>query len=274
MPRPDDPNDPNDPNGQNRQPRPARPLRTLTVTRTERLSPSMVRVVLTGPDLDTLPDLPFTDHYVKLRFGEVTRTYTIRSLDMEARELAIDFVIHGDEGLAGPWAAAARPGDTVSFAGPGGGWAPSAEADVHLLVGDESALPAVAAALERLQDTRDDARVEVYLEVADASEEQELPATSRTRVHWIHRGPGDGYGEALTRAVIAAELPEGRLEAFVHGNADMIKPLRRHLFLERGVPRDQVSISGYWRTGMNEDGWQSSKREFNARMEDEQDARV
>ncbi|WP_062522001.1 siderophore-interacting protein [Demequina silvatica] len=256
--------------------RPARPVRTLTVTRTERLAPGMVRVTLTGPDLDELPDLTFTDHYVKLKFGEVTRTYTIRSLDMSARELAIDFVIHGDEGLAGPWAAAAQPGDTLSFVGPGGAWAPSPTAGLDLLVGDESAIPAIAAALENLASTRDDARVEAYVEVADASEEQALPATARTRVHWIHRGPADGYGEALTRAVVAARLPDGvapeAVEAFVHGNADMVKPLRRHLFNELGVPRAQVSISGYWRTGMNEDGWQSSKRDFNAQMEAEQDA--
>ncbi|WP_082097116.1 siderophore-interacting protein [Demequina gelatinilytica] len=269
MPRPE-----GQPRSGNPGARPNRPLRTLTVVRTERLTPAMIRVLLTGPDLDELPELALTDHYVKLRFGDVTRTYTIRSLDRETRELAIDFVIHGDEGLAGPWAASAQPGDTITFAGPGGGWAPSADADAHVLVGDESALPAIAAALDRLKATRRDARVDVFLEVAGLAEQQELPATAATTVTWIHRAPGDGYGEALTRAVIDADLPDGRIEAFVHGNADMVKPLRRHLFNERGIPRDQVSISGYWRTGMNEDGWQSSKREFNAQMEAEQDARV
>ncbi|WP_082105446.1 siderophore-interacting protein [Demequina subtropica] len=269
MPRPEGQPRPSNPDG-----RPNRPLRTLAVVRTERLTPGMVRVILTGPDLDELPELTLTDHYVKLRFGDVTRTYTIRSFDREARELAIDFVIHGDEGLAGPWAAAAQPGDTVTFAGPGGGWAPSPDADAHLLVGDESALPAIAAALDRLKATRDDARADVYLEVAGAGEQQVLPTTAGTTVTWIHRGPGDRYGEALTRAVIEAVLPDGRLEAFVHGNADMVKPLRRHLFTMLSIPRENVSISGYWRTGMNEDGWQSSKREFNAQMEAEQDARV
>ncbi|WP_062311413.1 siderophore-interacting protein [Demequina rhizosphaerae] len=252
--------------------RPSRPVRTLEVRRTERLAPSMVRVVLTGDDLDELPDLTFTDHYVKLRFGDVTRTYTVRSLDRAARELAIDFVIHGDAGLAGPWAASARPGDRLSFVGPGGAWAPSATADLHLLVGDEAALPAVAAALEHLKRTRGDARVEVYLEVASAAEEQPLPCTAGTTVHWVHRGPGDGHGEALTRAVLAAPAPDGAVEAFVHGNADMVKPLRRHLFHTLGIPRERVSISGYWRTGLDEGGWQSSKRDFNARMEAEQDA--
>ncbi|SEJ63125.1 siderophore-interacting protein [Demequina mangrovi] len=254
--------------------RPDRPVRTLTVVRTERLTPAMVRVILTGPDLDAFPPLTFTDHYVKLRFGDVTRTYTIRSLDLETRELAIDFVVHGDEGLAGPWAATAQPGDALRLVGPGGAWAPSADADAHLLVGDEAALPAIAAALDRLATARPDARVEVYLEVAGPADEQPLATTSRTAIHWIHRTGADAHGEALTRAVVGAERPVGRVEAFVHGNADMVKPLRRHLFHTWAIPREQVSISGYWRTGMNEDGWQAGKREFNARMEAEQDAPV
>jgi NADPH-dependent ferric siderophore reductase len=73
----------------------------------------------------------------------------------------------------------------------------------------------------------------------------------------------------LVRAVIAAGVPDGVVEAFVHGNADMVKPLRRFLFFDAGLDRTRVSISGYWRTGLNEDGWQSSKHEFNAAMEAE-----
>ena len=250
--------------------RPARPVRTATVLRTERVSPTMVRVIVGGDDLAQIPPLEHTDHYIKIRFGDVTRTYTIRWLDHEAGEMALDFVIHGDEGLAGPWAARAQAGDQITFMGPGGAWGPRADAQVHLLVGDDSALPAVAAALEALPR---DARAEVFLEVPDAASRQELAETSATTVHWIHRDEhGMGYGEALTYAVQSATLPDGDIEAFVHGNADMIKPLRHHLFNELGVPREKVSISGYWRTGMNEDGWQSSKREFVAQMEAEQDA--
>lgn len=255
--------------GSDRPARPPRPVRTLTVVRKEALAPSMVRVVLGGPDIDQLPALEFTDHYVKLIFGDVTRTYTIRWLDLAAREMAIDFVIHGDEGLAGPWARDAAVGDELSFVGPGGAWAPRADADVHLFVGDESAIPAIAAGLDALAA---DARAEVFVEVASASERVDLPATSGTTVHWIERDRmATAYGEALTYAVEAAHVPDGDIEAFVHGNADMIKPLRHHLFNAIGVPRERVSISGYWRTGMNEDRWQSSKREFVAQMEAEQD---
>jgi len=247
--------------------RPPRPVHTATVVRTETVARDMVRVILTGEGLRALPELTFTDSYVKLRFGDVTRTYTIRRFDREANEMAIDFVIHGDEGLAGPWAARARPGDEITFMGPSGAWAPAADADAHLLVGDEAAIPAIAAALETLPA---DARASVFIEVASAEHHQPLRLTSRTEITWVHRDEhGLRYGEALTRAVIAAGVPEGVIEAFVHGSADMVKPMRRFLFFDAGLDRSRVSISGYWRTGLNEDGWQSSKHEFNAAMESE-----
>jgi len=253
--------------------KPARPVHTVTVVRTEAVARDMIRVILSGEALLALPDLTQTDHYVKLKFGDVTRTYTVRWFDREANELAIDFVIHGDTGLAGPWAVRAQPGDKITFSGPGGKWRPSPDADVHLLVGDEAAIPAIAAALEALPA---DAAARVFLEVASADHHQPLRLTSRTEVTWVHRdehrtddGKPLGYGEALAFAVLRAGVPGGRVEAFVHGNADMVKPLRRFLLKQAGLPRDQVSISGYWRTGMNEDGWQSSKADFNAAMEAE-----
>ena len=146
----------------------------LQVRRTERLSPHMIRVVAGGDDLAAFPDTAHTDRYVKILFPRpgvaypkpfdmdavraahpreqwpVVRTYTIRSLDLAAGELTIDFVHHGDVGLAGPWAAAAQPGDPLLLLGPGGAYAPDPTADWHLLVGDESALPAIGAALERV----------------------------------------------------------------------------------------------------------------------------
>src|SRR2546429_3762223 len=130
--------------------RPNRPPLTLAVRRTEWLTPHLIRVVFGGADLEKFTDNGFTDKYVKLTFDGARRTYTVRSHDPAAGELAIDFVYHGDEGLAGPWAAAARPGDTLSLAGPGGAYAPDPAADWHLLVGDESALPAIGAALEAM----------------------------------------------------------------------------------------------------------------------------
>ena len=259
------------------------------VSRAERIAPSMVRVTFTGEDLRQLPELTFTDHYVKILFPPagadyrwpydpealretepaelwpVTRTYTIRSYDPDSNELAIDFVVHGDEGLAGPWAAAAQPGDQLGFYGPGGGYAPDPEADVHLLVGDEAAIPAIAAALERLAP---EARADVYLEVANETEQLPLRQTPNTKVTWVHRdSDGSDYGVSLARTVREAGLPEGRVHAFVHGNAYLVRDLRRFLFVEQRLDRSQASISGYWRTEYTEDKWQSTKGEFVAEMD-------
>ncbi|HHX83759.1 MAG TPA: siderophore-interacting protein [Actinomycetales bacterium] len=244
------------------------PPKRARVARSEWLSPAMVRLVFEGDDLAALPDLAFTDHYIKITFGDATRTYTIRALDRERGEMAVDFVVHGDTGLAGPWAAAARPGDEIAFRGPGGAWAPDPDADLHLLVGDESAVPAIAAALDRLPA---DAAAEVFVEVEGPGAEIALPVTERTTVHWIHRA-GRHPGLALADAVQQRPWDPDGLRAFVHGNADMIKDLRRFLFRDRGIPRGQVSISGYWRTGLTEDDWQASKREFMAQVEAEEAA--
>jgi len=261
------------------------------VEHVEQLTPQLVRVVLGGEGLAGFSAGEFTDHYVKLQFPPpgapytvpydadavralpreqqpVMRTYSVRSWDPDAGLLTIDFVVHGDEGLAGPWAATAEPGDRIGFFGPGGAYQPDPEAESHLLIGDEAALPAIAATLERLPR---DAHVEVYLEVAGRADQQELPMTTDTTVHWVHRDrTGLDYGQALCVAVRANNLPPGRLQAFVHGNADMVKNLRRYLFVEHGLNRSSVSISGYWRTGHTEDRWQATKGDFNQQMEAEE----
>ena len=98
---------------------------TRKFTLTERLTPHMVRVYLGGLGFDAFNPSEFTDSYVKLQFGDgVKRTYTVRSVDAAAREIAIDFVVHGDEGVAGPWAESAQPGEEISLFGPGGAYSP------------------------------------------------------------------------------------------------------------------------------------------------------
>ncbi|PKW06717.1 NADPH-dependent ferric siderophore reductase, contains FAD-binding and SIP domains [Streptomyces sp. 1222.5] len=262
---------------------------TAQVVRTERLTPHMQRVVLGGEGLAGFAADTCTDHYVKLLFGPpgvtypepfdleriraefpreqwpVTRTYTVRAFDPEHRELTLDFVIHGDEGLAGPWATRVRPGDPVRFMGPGGAYAPAPDADWHLLAGDESALPAIARTLETLPAG---ARAHAFVEVSGPEEEQKID--SEVEVVWLHRGTRP-VGEALLEAVRALDFPAGRPHAFVHGEAGFVKELRRLLRVDLGIPREDLSISGYWRLGHNEDGWQASKRDWNARIEAEQE---
>jgi NADPH-dependent ferric siderophore reductase len=258
--------------------------------RTERLTPHMQRVVLGGEGLAEFTAGTSTDHYVKLLFAPegvtypepfdverireelpreqwpVTRTYTVRAWDPELRELTLDFVVHGDEGLAGPWAARVQPGEVVRFMGPGGAYAPDASADWHLLAGDESALPAISAALEALPDG---AVARAFVEISGREEQQKID--SDVEVVWLHRGDRP-IGEALVEAVRALDFPAGRVHAFVHGEAGFVKELRRLLRVECEIPREDLSISGYWRLGHNEDGWQASKRDWNAQVEAEQEA--
>ncbi|MFB4296792.1 siderophore-interacting protein [Actinomadura sp. NTSP31] len=270
--------------------RKGRKLNRGTVLRTERLTPHMIRVVLGGESLRGFGAGAFTDHYVKLLFPRPdvaypepfdmetvraelprdqwpsVRTYTVRAWDPEAVELTIDFVHHGDKGIAGPWAASARPGEEIFFNGPGGAYAPRAEAGWHLLAGDESALPAIAASLERIPEG---APARVFIEVAGPAEEQDLRAPAGTEIVWLHRD-GRQVGELLVEAVQKLDFPDGEVHAFVHGEAGFVKTLRRHLRVDRGLPLEQLSISGYWRRGRDEDGWQSSKRDWNREVEEEE----
>ncbi|MBW5482031.1 siderophore-interacting protein [Streptomyces bambusae] len=270
----------------------ARKVGTAVVVRTERLTPHMVRLVLGGEGLGSFSAGEFTDHYVKLLFAPEgvsyaepwdldrikaahpreewprQRAYTVRLWDPAHLELTIDFVLHGDEGLAGPWAARARPGDPVRFLGPGGAYAPSPEAGWHLLVGDESALPAIAAAMEGMPPG---AEAVALVEVDGPDDEQKIATPDGITPVWVHRGARP-VGEALVEAVTALEFPSHDVHAFVHGEAGFVKTLRHHLRLERGIPRERLSISGYWRLGHTDEGWRAIKRDWNAQVEAEQES--
>ncbi len=142
-----------------------RPVHIFEVLRSERLTPHITRVVLGGTGFDTFTPNDLTAAYVKIvfvrddldvgalqqpltldSFNELpvelrptVRTYTVRSIDTERRELAIDFVVHGDHGVAGPWALSAEPRQPAYLMGPSGAYAPDPAADWHLLAGRRSA---------------------------------------------------------------------------------------------------------------------------------------
>jgi NADPH-dependent ferric siderophore reductase len=265
----------------------ARPPISTSVVRTQPLSPTMVRIVLGGPELAGFTPNEYSDAYVKLVFlrpgvdyprpldlsavraqlpssdWPQQRTYTVRAWDPAAQELTIDFVVHGDEGLAGPWARAAQPGDEMLILGPGGGYAPDPLADWHLFIGDESALPAIAAALERLPAA---AIGHVLVEVDDPAHEQPLIAPEGVQVRWLHHGARP-LGAALVEAASELAFPAGQVHAFVHGEAGVVKELRRLLKLERGIPMVNLSISGYWRLGADDEAWRASKADWNRQIE-------
>lgn len=236
----------------------------------------MVRIVFGGEDLAGFGAGEFTDHYVKLQLpppgapyeapfdpeqvkAELprdlwprTRTYTVRRWDPAQCVLTIDFVVHGHEGIAGPWAAAARLGDALLLRGPGGGYAPDPEAAWHLMVGDPSVVPAIAASLPRIPPGR---RVEVLIQVEDGADEVELDSPGDLEVRWLHGG-GE---EALVDALRGLDFPPGRVDAFVHGEAAAVRAVRRHLLVERGVPASALSASGYWKRSRTEEGWREDK---------------
>lgn len=262
--------------------RPPRPQIVLEVLERIQLSAHMVRIVAGGPGITAVDDNGKTDAYSKMLFAHPdtgltppydmdalreelpldllpsVRTYTIRRFDLENGRLWIDFVVHGDEGVAGPWADRAKPGDPVILLGVGGGYAPDPDADWHLLAGDDSALPAVASALEAMPR---DAVGMAFIEVQTADDELPIDAPTGIEVTWLHRGDRPaGTTTLLTDAVRAAEWREGRVQVFVHGERGEMKALRPYFTDERGIERAQLSLSAYWAYGHREDAFQAEKR--------------
>lgn len=281
-----------------------RPIHTFEVVRTEQLTPHLARVVLGGSGFDTFTPNQYTDAYVKLVFvadgidvaalpqpltldsfnalpaaqRPVVRTFTVRRLDNERREIAIDFVVHGDHGVAGPWAMAAAPGQPAYLMGPSGAYAPDPAADWHLFAGDESALPAISAALEALPHN---AIGKVYIEVAGPEDEIELTAPPGIEVDWIYRGgradlvPEEQAGDHAPLVAAVKETPwlPGQVQVFIHGEAQAVMHnLRSYIRKDRGVDAKWASsISGYWRRGRTEETFRQWKAEL-AKAEADQEA--
>jgi NADPH-dependent ferric siderophore reductase len=286
----------------------------VEVQRVRALSRSFLRVTFTGPDLDTFADngydqrfklvLPVPGHgvahmptgddwYLQWRAlpDELRcpiRTYTVRHVRPADREVDVDVVRHPDgHGPAARWAEAARPGDTLALIGPDAGhqgdhggieFRSAAAGTALLIAGDETAVPAVAAILERLPAHSAGA---VLLEVPYPDDALQLAPPPGVAVRWLPRA-GDPHGSHLVPAVKAAaarlvppsavhdeledvdvdeqilwEVPEaapGGVSAWLAGEAGVIKALRRHLVTERGLDRRSVAFMGYWRLGRAEDG--------------------
>ncbi len=264
----------------------------------------MVRVVLRGKNFDAFVPSKFTDSYVKLAFvaddvdvaglpepltldsfaglppekRPTVRTLTVRHVDVEARQIALDIVVHGEHGTAGQWAATAQPGQPIYLMGPGGAYTPDPAADWHLLAGDESALPAIAAALEALPPS---AVGKAFIEVAGPEDEIPLTAPDGVEVHWVYRGgradlvPEDRAGDhaPLIEAVTSAPWLPGQVHVFIHGEAQAVMHnLRPYIRKERGVDAKWASsISGYWRRGRTEETFRQWKKEL-AQSESEAEA--
>ncbi|GAA2650887.1 siderophore-interacting protein [Paractinoplanes durhamensis] len=289
---------------------------TTEVRAVRQLGPSFLRVTFTGDDLDKfadngfdqriklIPPLPGHGHdhlptgedwYTQWRdlpdqHRNPIRTYTVRAVRPELREVDVDMVLHGVHGPASRWAVDAVPGSAMVIMGPNaehdrvhGGidFHPPAHAESILLGGDETAVPAISSILACLPA---DASGEALLEVPASGDVIALTAPAGVRVSWLPRD-GAAHGEKLVPALRAAvrrilgdrapgpvveledvdvdhdllwEVPEevtdvSNFYAWLAGEAAVIKTLRRHLVAECGVDRRSVAFMGYWRLGKAED---------------------
>jgi NADPH-dependent ferric siderophore reductase len=271
-----------------------RPVHTFQVISSEQLTPHMIRLVLGGRGFDTFKPGEFADSYVKFvivrddvdvsalpqpltldSFNElpeeqrpVVRTYTIRRVDLDRREITADFVVHGEHGAAGPWAASAQPGQPAYLMGPSGAYSPDPDADWHLLASDEAGLPALGAALEALPPN---AVGRAFIEVSGPDEEVPLSAPDGVEVRWIYRGgrsdlvPEEQAGDnaPLIAAVTESAWLPGQVQVFIHGEAQAVMHnLRPYIRKVRGVDAKWASISGYWRRGRTEETFRQWKAEL------------
>nr|NOY04290.1 siderophore-interacting protein [Gammaproteobacteria bacterium] len=231
--------------------------RRLQVVGVTELTPRMRRITLGGAELQGFTSLGSDDH-IKLLFGETPeqqqaiearklgkdsgvrptmREYTPRRIDLVANELDIDFVLHGD-GPAATWAAQAAVGQTLNIAGPRASLVVPDVFDSYLLIGDETAIPAIGRRLEELPAGR---QVLAVIQIEDEQERQPLPSKAQVEVIWVRR-----HEEDLLPLVQNLTLPQGRLYAWVA----LEKPLTRQakaLLLEKGVPEDALKAAAYWR---------------------------
>jgi NADPH-dependent ferric siderophore reductase len=228
--------------------------RTLSVKNVEKIAAHMLRVTLTG-DLEGFVSLGFDDH-VKLFFPDGTldaegapnmlgRDFTPCRHDAAAKALAIDFAIH-DAGPATRWAAQAKPGETLALGGPRGSFIIPTAYDWHLLVADETGLPAIG---RRLAELPAGSRALVIGEVDGQADELTFASKADVTVAWTHRnGAKPGESDALAKKLSTLKFPAGDYYAWVACESLIAKALRQRL-IERGANPKWMRAAGYWRRG-------------------------
>lgn len=173
---------------------------------------------------------------------EHARTYTVREFDAEAGEMTLDFVLHGT-GLAATWARRVEVGSKVLIAGPKHSAALPRDTDWLLLAGDETALPAIGRAVEMLPAGF---AATAVIEVAEPDHRQELTTEGDVDIVWLYRSEADGASR-LVEAVQEVAWRGERPFLWVAGETLAIKPLRRWAKNEKGLDKNRVEITGYWR---------------------------
>jgi NADPH-dependent ferric siderophore reductase len=244
-------------------------FRLLQVTRVQPLTPHLIRVTFTGDDLHDFESASFDDH-IKVFFPApgadrpvlpdagpngpvfpedqprpVARDFTPRRYDRAARELDIEFAMH-EAGPAATWAAQAKVGQYLGVGGPRGSLVIPTGFDWHLLIGDETALPAIA---RRLQELPAGTRVAAVLEVADPSARIEFDTQAELHAVWRYRSDSPYRGDALLQAVRETYLPEGEGYVWAAGESATMRAVRYHLCTERGIDKSRIRAASYWKQG-------------------------
>ena len=244
----------------------------MWVRRVGYVNPRLVRITFGGPDLESLSvEHPAASVRLLLPWPEtqelvvpswhgnefllpdgrrpVIRTFTPRRVNPETFELELDIVIHSG-GVASEWAQTAEPGDPAAISGPGRGYAIDRDAPGFFLGGDETAIPAISQILQALPTHRP---VQVHIEVAHPDARFALPDHPRVTAEWHDLPPHASSGDTLFAAVRGADLDPG-IRVWVAGEAAAVQRIRRHLFEDRGLPRSQASVRGYWKHGRRGNG--------------------
>ncbi|KKB78280.1 FAD-binding protein [Devosia soli] len=242
-------------------------LRLLTVASVTDITPLMRRIRLKG-DMDGFASVGHADHIKAFFFAEGVapalppvgpngvefppgqrpemRDYTPRNWSLEEGWIELDFVLHGD-GPASSWAAAAAPGKTLVIGGPRGSLVVPTAFDWYLLVGDETALPAIGRRIEELPPGSD---IVAVIEVAAAAEEQAFETKANLTLAYVHRnGAAAGTTSLLLDKIRTLTFPEGEAYAYIAGESAMSKAVRQHLTDERGFNPEWVKAAGYWLLG-------------------------
>lgn len=232
--------------------------RRLVVRDIRKLTPHMTRVTVGGDELAGFVSAGFDDH-IKLFFPDavsderdvngdpkpVSRDYTPRRYDAAANTLEIDFAIH-EAGPATQWAEQARVGDILNIGGPRGSLVIPTGFDWHLLIGDDTALPAIG---RRLAELPRNARAVVLAEVDTAADEIAFEHSANASITWLHRNGAEiGSSHRLAEALRALEFPKGDYYAWVACESLTAKALRAQL-VEMGANPKWLRAAGYWRRG-------------------------
>lgn len=247
-------------------------LVTAQVLAARQISPHFVRVTLGGSELqnwrhlgfdqwfrlavptssqvrfDNLPDRFGMGGYLKyLTTAKATRpairNYTVRAYRADPHELDIDFVVHGEEGIAGPWARRLPVGETVGLIDQGCGYR-DLRAETTLLVGDETALPAIAGIL---RDLDRGATGTAIIELPHAEDVQDVDAPVGMDVRWLVRDANDRPGERALNELSSFRKLHTDVNAFIAGESKLATGGRRHLVQTLEVPKERVTFVGYWR---------------------------